>query len=116
VDTGFVNKKRYNKGIERGFDAIKTCSALVQSARLQDLVARDRFTVVTRITCDDGADDAIGSNVPTNLVSVGAVFFPDFDNDIGVIAIFAGCSGAIHFDKFLALFGGQVSTHAIISS
>jgi hypothetical protein len=24
VDTGFVNKKCYNKGIERGFDSIKT--------------------------------------------------------------------------------------------
>jgi hypothetical protein len=28
VDTGFVKKKCYNKGIERGFDSIKTCIAL----------------------------------------------------------------------------------------
>jgi len=30
VDTGFVNMKCYNKGIERGFDSIKTCIALEQ--------------------------------------------------------------------------------------
>jgi hypothetical protein len=28
VDTGFVKKKCDNKGIERGFDSIKTCYAL----------------------------------------------------------------------------------------
>jgi len=30
VDTGFVKKKCDNKGIERGFDSIKTCFALVK--------------------------------------------------------------------------------------
>jgi hypothetical protein len=35
VDTGFVKKKCYKKGIERGFDSIKTCYALgVQLALL----------------------------------------------------------------------------------